>query len=284
VEEPACYTTQPAVSIAEFSALYERCMASGLKARVVISHAAGAQTSIFRCCYHWCEAPQPSTAQTCCHHRGRLHGRNLHGHCSLSDCRHSRRKHPHATHTTFAEAITPPPKRIRRRRNEVELLRGAEGEDDLLLSPLSCTSPPPPSSSSSPSRSLTPSSASPPLLPSALMDHVPASPPTCPPTPPERPELPPPAEPAPASPPLPAADLSSPSTSPQQPASRPPAPAVLAKTHRHLRPPDSCRLPPAIQSSLNSPNCKTNLMDNREFECYACQDRRYYCSVDYEQE
>jgi hypothetical protein len=25
-------------------------------------------------------------------------------------------------------------------------------------------------------------------------------------------------------------------------------------------------------------------MDNREFECYACQDRRYYYSVDYEQE
>ncbi len=37
------------VTAAEFSALYERCMASGLKARLVISHAAGCQAITVSC-------------------------------------------------------------------------------------------------------------------------------------------------------------------------------------------------------------------------------------------
>jgi ribosomal protein L33 len=32
------------------------------------------------------------------------------------------------------------------------------------------------------------------------------------------------------------------------------------------------------------PNCNSNLIDSRDFECYACQDRRYYCSLDDEEE
>jgi hypothetical protein len=157
------------------------------------------------------------------------------------------------------EAITPPPKRIQRRHNEVELLRGADGEDDLLLSPLSCTSPSPPILLSSPFRAHTLSTASPLLLPSAPLDHVPASPPTCPPTPPEFPESPPPTEAPPAPPPPPAADPPSQPTSPLQPASRPLAPSTLANsspppvqlpTRRHHQL-DSRRLPPAILLFLN---------------------------------
>jgi hypothetical protein len=49
VETPACPTPQPAVSSADFSALYERCMANGLKARVVFSHAAGLQVVTITC-------------------------------------------------------------------------------------------------------------------------------------------------------------------------------------------------------------------------------------------
>jgi hypothetical protein len=242
---------------------------------------------IIRRCHHWCEAAPPSLppsmAQTCCHHRGRLHGRNPHRHCSPSDCRHSRRKRPHATFAV-TEAVTPPPKRIRRRRNEVELLWGAEGEDDLLLSPLSCTSPPPLFSSPSPSRALTSSSTSPLLRPSTPLDHVPASPPTCPPTLPERPESPPPAEPATASPPKPAADPPSPPTSPLQPASRQPAPSALANSS----PSSSAGQPPPSPGYTIvfkwCPNGKTSLMDSREFECYSCQDRRYYCLIEHEEE
>ncbi len=43
LEEPACPTPQPAVSTADFSAPYERCQASGLKARMVFSHSSGLQ-------------------------------------------------------------------------------------------------------------------------------------------------------------------------------------------------------------------------------------------------
>jgi hypothetical protein len=44
-------TTCPgqAVTAAEFSALYERCMASGLKAHLVVSHAAGCQAITVSC-------------------------------------------------------------------------------------------------------------------------------------------------------------------------------------------------------------------------------------------
>ncbi len=215
--------------------------------------------SDIRCSYHRCEAPPPSTAQTCCHHRGRLHGRDPMNTAASATSATAGGSSPTPP---SPEVLSPPPKRVRRRRNELELLRDAEGEGDLLFSPLSCTSPSPPSPSSSPSRppmpsSATPSSGSPLRLPNAPLDHVPASPTTCPPTPPERPEPSPPAESAPASPP------------PPPPAAVPPTPSIL---------------PGYTIVYIWCPNCKNSLMDNRDFECYACQDRRYYYAADYEQE
>ncbi len=41
VEEPTCPSPQPGVSTADFSALYERCLESGYKARLMFSHAGG---------------------------------------------------------------------------------------------------------------------------------------------------------------------------------------------------------------------------------------------------
>ncbi len=49
METPARPTSQPAVSSADFSALYERCLVNGLKARVVFSHAAGFQVATITC-------------------------------------------------------------------------------------------------------------------------------------------------------------------------------------------------------------------------------------------
>jgi hypothetical protein len=42
---------QPAVIAADFMALYDQCLASGLKARVVFSHAAGCQTLTVSCIF-----------------------------------------------------------------------------------------------------------------------------------------------------------------------------------------------------------------------------------------
>ncbi len=42
---------QPAVIAADFTTLYDRCLASGLKARVVFSHAAGRQTLTVSCSF-----------------------------------------------------------------------------------------------------------------------------------------------------------------------------------------------------------------------------------------
>jgi hypothetical protein len=32
------------------------------------------------------------------------------------------------------------------------------------------------------------------------------------------------------------------------------------------------------------PTCKKSLIDNRDYECYMCQERRYYLSLEYEEE
>jgi hypothetical protein len=47
--EKTCPGPPPAVTSAEFSELYESCMASGLKACLVISHAAGCQAITVSC-------------------------------------------------------------------------------------------------------------------------------------------------------------------------------------------------------------------------------------------
>jgi hypothetical protein len=65
-----------------------------------------------------------------------------------------------------------------------------------------------------------------------------------------------------------------------------------AGTCTHAMPPS---LHPAAETSTSiipgyilvfkwCPNCKTSLIDSRDFECYACQDRRYYCSLKYKEE
>jgi hypothetical protein len=68
VEEPACFTPQPAVSTVDFSALYERCLASGLKGRVVYSHATGIQFVTVTC-----SLPTPSTTVATAGRRRRCH-------------------------------------------------------------------------------------------------------------------------------------------------------------------------------------------------------------------
>ncbi len=59
VEKATCPRSQPAVTAADLSALYQRCMASGLKARVVISHAAGCQIFTVSC-----NIPFPAVTKT----------------------------------------------------------------------------------------------------------------------------------------------------------------------------------------------------------------------------
>jgi hypothetical protein len=48
-ETPACTGLQPSVTAADFSALYQHCMASGLKAHVSISHVVGGQVFTVTC-------------------------------------------------------------------------------------------------------------------------------------------------------------------------------------------------------------------------------------------
>jgi hypothetical protein len=49
VEKTTCTESLPAITAAEFLALFERCMVSGLKACMVISHAAGCQAITVTC-------------------------------------------------------------------------------------------------------------------------------------------------------------------------------------------------------------------------------------------
>jgi hypothetical protein len=51
VVENTCLQQQPAVTTADFTALYDRCLASGLKARVVFSYVDGHQTLSISCTF-----------------------------------------------------------------------------------------------------------------------------------------------------------------------------------------------------------------------------------------
>jgi hypothetical protein len=185
VEIPARPTSQPAVSSADFSALYERCLVNGLKAHVVFSHAAGFQVATIKCSLPTTSAIAATAKKR--HHRRRRRRRR--GRAATSTDTNTVRSPSTATATMTSaapagksattpiqavsstppssaqpvpspsspEATTPPLKRIRRRRNEVELLRGLEGDDDeLLLSPLSGVASPPSFSPPSPSSRHTP--------------------------------------------------------------------------------------------------------------------------------
>jgi hypothetical protein len=148
-------------------------MASGLKARMVFGPVAGIQTITVTC-----NLPASSAAATTgARRRSRRHRRRQRrraattvGACTEENSTDTAASATAATASGDAptaptppspEAVSQSPKRIRRRRNEVELLRGAEGEEDLLLSPLSCTTPPSTFPSPSPSRALTSSMSSP---------------------------------------------------------------------------------------------------------------------------
>ncbi len=209
VEEPACFKPQPAVSTDYFSALYEQCLVSGLKACVVFSHAAGTQVITVTCSLPTTFATASTVVRRC--RRRRRRQRRRHAATSAGDSTYGSPSTYVAASAIAApagrdgpmpsspEVTTPPAGRTLRRRNEVELLRDVDGEGDLLLSSLSCTTSPPPLSPSSPPRSQASFTAWPPLLPPAPLEHMSSSPPVCLPAPPEFPESPPPAESAPAS-------------------------------------------------------------------------------------
>jgi hypothetical protein len=78
---------------------------------------------------------------------------------------------------------------------------------------------------------------------------------------------------------------------------RAPSPLVLApgiSSPAPARPPaPSAARPAEISSTARSgytlvmiwcPSCKKNLIDNHDFECYMCQERRYYLSLQYKDE
>jgi hypothetical protein len=214
VEGPVCPTPQPEVSSADFSAFYERCLASGLKARVVFGHAAGLLVVTVTC-----SLPTTSmiaaTANKRRNHRRRRRGRAATtvgastvcspstattapaGKSATTPTLEAVSSTPPSTHQpvpspSSPEVITPPPKGTRRRCKEVELLRGPEEEGELLFSPLFGVVSPLPFSLLSPSIHHTPSTASPPLLPPAPLDLEPVSPVLGPPARPTFPASPPP--------------------------------------------------------------------------------------------
>jgi hypothetical protein len=202
-DEPARFKPQPAVSTAEFSALYERCLASGPKARVVFSHAAGMQTVTITCSLPTTSATDATVVRPR-RRRRRVRAATTAGNstdgapptCTAASAVAA--PAGYASTPSSPEVTSPPAKGTRKRRNEVELLRDVDGEGDLLLSPPSRLASPLSFSPSPPSRSEASFTASPTLLPPAPPENVPASSPACPPAPPELPMSPPPAEPAPA--------------------------------------------------------------------------------------
>jgi hypothetical protein len=200
--EPACPTTQPApagpapqpaVSSADFSALYEHCLASGLKVRLMFSHAAGIQSITLSCSLP--TATKIAIAEKRRRRRRRHQGRrgaaitvgantNLLPYTDVAATAVAAPAGCNVSAPSSPEISTPPPKRKRRRCNEVELLQEPEMDGELLLSPLSCAASTP-SSSPPRCRALSTASivsiASSPLLPPAPPAPEPVSPPPTPP-------------------------------------------------------------------------------------------------------
>jgi hypothetical protein len=153
---PACSGSQPAaISAADFSALYECCMASGLKASVKFSHAAGVQVLIVTC-----NVPDPAATDTAAGRRRRRHRhRRRRRRSATAECEEpspplspaavaavttagstppALPPSPPAPPTPPSPETQPPPaKKMRRRRNELELLQDSEDDNELTLSPLS---------------------------------------------------------------------------------------------------------------------------------------------------
>jgi hypothetical protein len=134
-------------------------MASGLKVRVIISHAAGCQVLTVSC-----SIPVPAVTDTAAGRRRRHRRcrRRRRGRATTAACEEpalpsslpvaaaggdpplpALSTPPHTSPTPPSpELLTPPAKRTRRRRNEVELLRDHEEDNELLLSPLSAPATP----------------------------------------------------------------------------------------------------------------------------------------------
>ncbi len=108
VVEPTCTRQQPAVTAADFTALYDRCTASSLKAWVVFSHTAGNQVLTVTC-----NIPAPTVT-------------------SASAGRHCRGHRRHQGQSRVATAAPNAPARA----TLETLLRDWEGSDELLLSHL----------------------------------------------------------------------------------------------------------------------------------------------------
>ncbi len=140
----------PAVTAADFTALFDSCLAGGLKARLVFSAVAGGQTLTLSC---HLPVPASTTAVAGKRRRRRHRRRRKRGRAAISAPEDQARVSPpirsNPTAPTLPQApplfpsleiASPPAKKIRKRRNELELLRDYDGEDELLLSPSSQTS------------------------------------------------------------------------------------------------------------------------------------------------
>jgi hypothetical protein len=179
---PTCPRQQPAapaVTAAGFTALYDHCLESGLKARLGFSAVDGGQSFSVSC---YVPVPASTTAaagkRRRRHHRRRKRGRaatsapeGLARVCppSVAD---AAAPSPPPTQATSSppspEIASPPAKKTSKRRNEIELLRDCDdydGDDELLLSP-------------PPSRTQPASSTSTPISPPHQATLPPNSPPT----------------------------------------------------------------------------------------------------------
>jgi hypothetical protein len=162
--ELTCHRHQPAITAADFTAQYDRCLASGLKACVVFSYPAGRQILTIMC-----HQPTPAvitaTARKHCRHHRRCRRCGIAA-TAVPDCP-ARVQPPiiaapavlSPTQTPLPlsspDIASPPAKRTRRRRTELELLRDCEGNDELLVSPrLGWSTPPSLTPSSQPLRHL----------------------------------------------------------------------------------------------------------------------------------
>jgi hypothetical protein len=142
--EPSCPRQPPTVSAADFTELYDRCLASGLKARIIFNHAAGRQTLTVTC---HLSSPAVTTAATGkSRRRHRRRRRRSRAAIAVPDCpareAPTTLSAPTAPSPTQTQPTPPSPdivsplaKRTRKQRNELELLRDWEGNDDLLVSP-----------------------------------------------------------------------------------------------------------------------------------------------------
>jgi hypothetical protein len=153
---------QPAVIAADFTALYDRCLASGFKARVVFSYAAGRQTLSVSCIYPAPAETAAAAGKRCRRHRRRrrrgrvaaatpvVPARTTPSTAVIADASmphpatpalppeialpptHSARPTPSPESPDNAP---PPVKKPRKRRNEIELLRECRESNEIFLSP-----------------------------------------------------------------------------------------------------------------------------------------------------